>query len=71
MSDFHDLVFFSTKQQVPKRGKRCVKYRSYKKFDVNKYKTDLEQIPFHVSEIFDNYMYDDMYSFSEQLKCDE
>ncbi len=65
LSDFHDLVYFSTKQHVPIRKNRNIMYRSYKHFNIDLYNTDLEHAPFHVSEIFDDY--DDMYYFNESL----
>ena len=57
LSDFHDLILFSTKQHVPKRSTRYVTYRSYKNFDEKCYEKDLQQIPFHVAEIFDDMYY--------------
>jgi hypothetical protein len=63
LSDFHDLIYFSTKQFVPTRRNRVVMYRSYRHFNNENYNTDLEQ--FHVGEIFDDY--DDMYYFNEKL----
>jgi exonuclease III len=65
LSDCHNMVYFSTKQHVPKRGKRYVMYRSYKNFNVENYNADLQKIPFHVGEIFDDF--NDMYYFSQQL----
>ena len=65
LSDFHDMVFFSTKQHVPKRSNKYITYRSYKNFNVETYKDDLQQIPFHVAEIFDDI--DDMYFFQQNL----
>ena len=65
LSDFHDLIYFSTKQFVPIRRNRVVMYRSYRHFNNEKYNKDLEQAPFHVGEIFDDY--DDMYYFNEKL----
>ena len=68
LSDFHDLILFSTKQHVPKRTTRFITYRSYKKFDEKSYENDLQQIPFHGAEIFDDV--DDMYFVYHKLMSD-
>ena len=33
ISDFHNLIAFSIKIQIPKTGNKYIQYRSYKKFD--------------------------------------
>lgn len=53
-SDFHNLVCCVTKMHVqPKRPFKTM-YRSLKEFDVHAYKQSVQQIPFHISEIFDD-----------------
>ena len=65
LSDFHNLVGFSTKMQVPRPKLSHIVYRSYKSFDEELYKRDVSYAPFHVSEIFDDV--DDVYWFNECL----
>ena len=52
LSDFHNLVCFSTKFHVPHQKKRKITYISYIHFSDDKYLDDLSKVPFHVSEIF-------------------
>ena len=68
LSDFHDLICYSTKMHVCKRVKQVVKYRSYKNFDSQNYKHGLSIVPFHVADIFDSV--DDAYWFCEHLLLD-
>ncbi len=68
LSDFHHMIYFSTKLYVPIRRNRKVMYRSYKNFNLENYNSDLAQAPFHVGEIFEDY--DDMYYFNETLMRD-
>ena len=68
LSDFHHMICFSTKIHVPIRKPQAIKYRSYKKFNVDDYVSDLSIAPFHVAEIFGNV--DDAYWFSSRLLKD-
>ncbi len=65
LSDFHHMVLFSTKVHVPARQPRKIIYRTYKKFDAEKYNHDLSCAPFHVGGIFDSI--DDSYWYYETL----
>ena len=65
LSDFHHMVCFSTKCQVPTRKKTCITYRSYKHFSNDNYLYDLSVAPFHVCEIFDDV--NDAYWYSSTL----
>jgi len=63
LGDFHDLIYFSTKQFVTIiRENHVVMYRSCRHFNEETYNKDLEWPPFPVGEIFD-----DMYYFNEKL----
>ncbi len=68
LSDFHNLVCFSTKFHVPKFNRHAITYRSYKHFNDDKYLYDLSTVPFHVCEIFDSV--DDSYWFCSKLLKD-
>ena len=65
ISDFHNLVAFSTKMHVPKLGRRRIQYRTFKNFDETSFKHDIEMAPYHVGEIFDDF--DDTYWFNHTL----
>ena len=49
----HGLVFGFLKEKVKPQQGKIVKFRSSREFDAKKYKSDLIQAPWHVSEIFD------------------
>ncbi len=53
LSDFHDIVCIASKVTVPPQRNRHSMYRSYKKFDRDRYIKDIDNIPFHLSEVFD------------------
>ena len=57
----HGLVFGFLKEKVKPQQDKIVKFRSSREFDAEKYKSDLIQAPWHVSEIFDTV--DDKASF--------
>ena len=57
----HGLVFGFLKEKVKPQQGKIVKFRSSREFDAEKYKSDLIQAPWHVSEIFDTV--DDKASF--------
>ena len=65
VSDFHHLVGFATKITVPKTGNAFVTYRSYKKFNEAEFRQDFANVPYQVSEIFDDI--EDKYWFYETL----
>ena len=65
ISDFHHLVGFSTKLQIPRSDKSIISYRSYKHFDELSFKNDMQTIPYHVGEVFDDI--DDSYWFTQKL----
>lgn len=58
-------LWYVGKIHVPVRQKRHITYRKYKGFVEEHYISDLERIPFHVSEICEDI--DDSYWFCEQL----
>ena len=55
ISDFYNLIAFSTKIQINKTGNKYVQYRSYKKFDEAFFKHDIANAPYHVGNIFDDF----------------
>ena len=65
ISDFHHLVGFSTKLQIPRSDKSMISYRSYKHFDELSFKNYMQTIPYHVGEVFDDI--DDSYWFTQKL----
>ena len=65
ISDFHNLVGCCTKLYVPQADKGDVVYRSFKHFNELQYKQDMMYIPFHVSDIFDDF--DDQFWFNSKL----
>ena len=65
LSDFHNMICFSTKLHVKQRKKKIINYRSYKHFEEGSYLKDLSEIPFHVAEVFDSM--DDAYWFCDKL----
>ena len=54
LSDCHNYIGAATKIHVARNCNRKIFYRSYKKFNVEMYKSDLSIAPFHVSCIFDD-----------------
>ena len=54
LSDFHHLIYGILRTGFPRAAPRTVYYRSYKNFNSESYKNDLDQAPFHVMEIFDD-----------------
>ena len=65
ISDFHNLIAFSSKMNVPKTGDRNIQYRSYKHFDHELFKDDIASAPYRVGDIFDDF--DDTYWFNHTL----
>ena len=54
VSDFHNCIGIASKMFAPIQIKRKVLYRSMRNFNEDSFKQDLNYIPFHVSEIFDD-----------------
>lgn len=67
-SDFHNLVCCVTKMHVQPKRPFKTKYRSLKEFDVDSFKMNVQQIPFHVSEVFEDEC--DKYWFKKKLFTD-
>ena len=65
LSDYHNLVAFSTKLHLPRLAQKVISYRSYKHFDEEIYKRDISFAPFHVGYIFDEF--DDTFWFNQTL----
>ncbi len=55
----------ASKVTLPPQRNRHIMYRSYKKFDRDRYIKDIDNIPFYVSEVFD--CIDDAYWFCNEL----
>ena len=62
------MVCFATKANAPIKIKTIVKYRSYRKFDQEKFEQDLSSAPFHVCTVFDSV--NDCYAYVKQLYVD-
>ena len=62
------MVCFATKANAPTKIKTIVKYRSYRKFDQEKFEQDLSSAPFHVCTMFDSV--NDSYAYVKQLYVD-
>ncbi len=54
LSDFHHLTYGVLRTGFPKSVPHQVKYKSYKTYNDEEYKTDLAQAPFQVTEIFED-----------------
>ena len=68
VTDFHNMIGFSTKLRFPRRKQHKITYRSYKNFDENAFCKDLEEAPFHIGDIFDEI--DDKYDYMNMLLLD-
>ena len=68
LSDFHQMVCFSTKFNAPRHINKVITYRSYKNFNREQFLCDLASAPFHAAQVFDTV--DDAYWFSESLLLD-
>ena len=64
LSDYHNLVAVSTKMQLPRIKPKVLFYRSMKHFDENSYKKDIENVPFHVINTFDD-LDDKLWAFNK------
>ena len=54
LSDFHNLVGVATRLNKPKSEPSKIVYRSFKHFSEEKYLQDLEMVPFHIADVFDD-----------------
>ena len=53
-SDFHNCICVSSKMFTPSHSKHKITYRSMKHFSENAFQNDVDSIPFHVCNIFDD-----------------
>ena len=65
ISDFHNLVAVASKQHKPVSKRERITYRSFKSFDDAAFNHNVDQAPFHVASIFDDF--DDQCWFSNSL----
>ena len=68
VSDFHQMVCFSTIFNVSRHINKVITYRSYKNFNRVQFLCDLSSAPFRAAQVFDTV--DDAYLFSESLLLD-
>ena len=54
LSDFHHMVCIATKFYIPKLKSAVVTYWKYKNFDEERFNKQLSEIPYYVSEMFDD-----------------
>ena len=59
VSDFHNFIGAASKMHAPDCVKRKINYRRMKDFDEKSFQHDINSIPFHVCDIFDDI--DDIY----------
>ena len=64
-SDFHNCICVSSKMFAPSHSKHKITYRSMKHFSENAFRNDVDSIPFHVYDIFDDI--DDVYWMHDKL----
>ena len=65
ISDYHDFIYGFMKLHMKPVAKKFIKYRSYKNFSEQDFITDVSHIPFHVTEVLDDY--DDQYWMFSKL----
>ncbi len=65
VSDFYNQIQAATKMYAPKREKMIISYRTYNNFKEADYFNELQNTPFHVSNIFDDP--DDQFLFHNKL----
>ena len=66
-SDHHNLVGCITKECYQAKVKFKISYRSYKDFDEVSFKNDVNQIPYHICELFDD-VSDQYWSFNSMYQ---
>ena len=54
ISDFHNLTGVISKAYAPQSNRRMITYRSMKNFNQSNFSRDIDLIPFHVCEMFDD-----------------
>ena len=54
ISDFHNLTGVISKAYAPQSNRRTITYRSMKNFNQSNFSRDIDLIPLHVCEIFDD-----------------
>ena len=54
VSDFHNSIGVASKMFAPTQIKRKIYYRSMRKFNESSFQSDVNNIPFHVCDIFDD-----------------
>lgn len=54
LSDYHNLIATCSKIDVPKPKHALISYRSYKRFNDEKFKHDVNEIPTSILDIFDD-----------------
>ncbi len=67
-SDFHNMVGCVSKVHVPPQVPVKITYRSYRNYSEEEFKNEVSQIPFHVTEIFDDVS--DRYWMASQMYKD-
>ena len=65
ISDFHNVVACSTKMHVPRNGNITITYRSYKHFNQDSFKHEIDTAQFYVRNIFDDV--DDIFGLTPPL----
>ena len=65
ISYVHNLIACSTKMHVPRNGNKNITNRSYKHFNKDSFKYDMDTAPFYVGNIFDDV--DDIFWFNHTL----
>ena len=65
LSDFHNLIAFSTEIQIPKTGNKYIQYHSYEKVDETLFKHNIPNAPYHVGNIFHDF--DNIYCYTHML----
>ena len=68
LSDFHNMICFSSKIHVPRERKNVISCRSYDTFDLTNFKNDISKAPYDVGEIFDDF--DDKFWYTNKLICE-
>ena len=68
LSDFHNMICYSSKIHVPRKRRNVISYRSYKTFDLTNLKNDSSKAPHLVREFFDDFS--DKFWFNNKLVCE-
>ena len=63
--DFHNCICVSSKMFAPSHSKHKITYRSMKHFSESAFQNDVDSIPFHVCDIFEDI--DDVYWMHDKL----